>query len=69
MGFPGDTSGKEPTASAGVTRDVGSISESRRSLRGRHGNPLQFYCLENPMDREACQAPQSRKVLDITEAT
>ena len=37
-------------------RDVGSISGSGRSLRGGHGNPLQYSCLENPMDREAGRA-------------
>ena len=57
MGFPGDASGKQPTANAGDTRGVGSISGSGKSLGGRLGNPLQFYCLENPMDRGACQAP------------
>ena len=39
-------SSKESTCNAG---DVGSIPGSGRSLRGGHGNPLQ-YCLENPMD-------------------
>ena len=57
MGFPGDASGKQPTANAGDTRGVGSISGSGKSLGGRLGNPLQFYCLESPMDRGACQAP------------
>ena len=34
-------------------RDVGSIPGSGRSLGGGHGNPLQYYCLGNPMDRGA----------------
>ena len=37
-------------------RDVGSILGSGRSPGGRHGNPLQYSCLENPMDRGACSA-------------
>ena len=45
-GFPGDVSGKEPACS-------GSVQESGRSPGGRHGNPLQYSWLENPMDREA----------------
>ena len=44
---------KNPSASAGDTRDVGSVSESGRSLRGGHSNLLQYSCLENPMDRGA----------------
>ena len=38
---------------AGDLRDVDSIPESGRSLGGGHGNPLQYSCLENPMDRGA----------------
>ena len=37
--------------SAGDIRDVGSIPGLERSPEGRHGNPLQYSCLENPMDR------------------
>ena len=44
---------KNLPANAGDIRDVGSIPGSRRSLSGEHGNPLQYSCLENPMDREA----------------
>ena len=55
-GFPGGTSGKESTPSpvkAEDIRDVGSIPGSGRSHGGRHGNPLQYFCLVNPMEREA----------------
>ena len=38
---------------AGNLRDVGSIPESGRSPGGGHGNPLQYSCLENPVDRGA----------------
>ena len=40
-------------ASAGVVRDVGSVSGLGRSPGGGHSNPLQHSCLENPMDRGA----------------
>ena len=40
-------------AGAGDIRDVGSISGSGRSPGGQHGNPFQYSCLENPMDRGA----------------
>ena len=44
---------KNPPADAGYIRDVGSIPEWGRSPGGGHGNPLQYSCLENPMDRGA----------------
>ena len=53
MGFPGGSVVKNPPANAGDTRDAGSIFESGRSPGGGHGNPLQYSCLENPMDRGA----------------
>ena len=43
--------GKESACNAGDIRDVGSISGSERSLGGWYGNPLQYSCLENPMDK------------------
>ena len=45
---------KNPPASAGNVRDIGSIPASGRCPGGGHGNPLQYICLENPMDRGAC---------------
>jgi len=54
--FPGRTSGKEPACNAGDIRDTGLIPGWGRSPEGRHGNPLQYFCLENPMDRGACRA-------------
>ena len=44
---------KNPRANAGDTRDVCSIPGLGRSPGGRNGNPLQYTCLENPMDRGA----------------
>ena len=49
-GFPGGTSGKEPTCNGG---GVGSVPGSGRSPGEGHGNPLQYSGLENPMDRGA----------------
>ena len=47
---------KNSPANAGDERDVDLIPESGRSLGGGHGNPLQYSCQENPMDRGAWQA-------------
>ena len=47
---------KNPPANAEDVRDTGSIPGSVRPLGGGHGNPLQYSCWENPMDRGAGQA-------------
>ena len=47
---------KNPPASAEDVRDEGSIPGSGRPPGGGHGNPLQYSCLENPMDRGAWRA-------------
>ena len=44
---------KNPPASAGDVTDLDSIPGSGRSPGGGHGNPLQYSCLENPLDRGA----------------
>ena len=44
---------KNLPANAGEVRDKGSIPGPGRSPGGGHGNPLQYSCLENPMDRGA----------------
>ena len=41
---------KNPPASAGDVRDVNLIPGSGRCLGEGHGNPFQYFCLENPMD-------------------
>ena len=46
---------KNLPANAGELGDVGSISGSGRSPGGGNGNPLQYFSLENPMDRGAWQ--------------
>ena len=51
---------KNPPANAGDVREVGLILGSGRSPGGGHGNPLQYSCLENPMDRGAWQATVHR---------
>ena len=56
MGILGDTVVENPPANAEDTRDEGSILESERSPGGGNGNPLQYSCLENSMDRGAWQA-------------
>ena len=50
MGFPG---GAEVKASACNAGDMGSIPGFRRSPGEENGNPLQYSCLENPMDEGA----------------
>ena len=52
-GFPGGTVMKNPPANAGDARDVSSIPGSGRSPGGGDGNPLQYSCLDNFMDRGA----------------
>ena len=47
---------KNPPANAGDVRDMGSIPELGRSSRVGNGNPLQYFCVENLMDRGAWQA-------------
>ena len=44
---------KNLPANAGDARDTGFISESGRSPGGGNGNPLQYSCLENPMNKGA----------------
>ena len=53
-------SGKESACKAGATGDASSIPGLERSPGGGHGNPLQYSCLENPMDREAFWATVDR---------
>ena len=63
-GLPWWLIGKESTCYAGATGDMGSTPGRGRSPGGGswqgHGNPLQYSCLENPMDRGAWQAAVHR---------
>ena len=52
-GFPGGSVVKNPPANVGDATDAGSIPGLGRSLGEGNNNPLQYSCLENPMDRGA----------------
>ena len=60
---------KNPPASARDTRDVGSVPGLERSPGGGNGNPHQYSCLENLMDREELGGLQSTgsQISDSTE--
>ena len=60
MGFPGGSLLKKLPANAGDIRDSGSILGSGRSPGEGNGKPLQYSCLENPMDRGAWWATVRR---------
>ena len=67
LGFPDSSEGKYIACNA---RDLSSIPGWGRSPEGGNGNPLQYSCLENPMDGGAWQAthsPWGCKELDTTE--
>ena len=53
MGFPGGAVVKNPPAKPGAAGDAGSIPGLGRFPRGGYGHPLQYSCLESPMDRGA----------------
>ena len=65
-GFPGGPDSKESACNVG---DLGLIPGLGRSPGGEHGNPLQYSCLENPMDRGAWRTTVqgAHKELDTTE--
>ena len=56
LGFPGGSVVKNSPANAGEARDAGSIPRSGRSPGGGNGNPLQYSCLGNPVERGAWRA-------------
>ena len=61
---------KNLPANAEDLKDVGWIPRLGRSPGGGHDNPLQYFCLENPMDRGAWWATVHRVAeLDMTERT
>ena len=62
---------KNPPAKTGGIRDLGSVPGLGRSPGEGNGNPLQYSCLENPMDRGAWRATVHgiTKESDTTEAT
>ena len=62
---------KKLSASAGDIGDSGLIPGSGRSPGRGHGNPLEYSCLENPLDRGALVgcSPKGHKQSHMTEAT
>ena len=61
---------KNPPANAGDIRDTDSTPGLGRSPGGGHGNPLQYSCLENPVDIGAWWATvQGHKESDTTDVT
>jgi len=68
LGFPGGSAVKNLLASAG---DTGSIPGSGRSPGGGLGSPLQYSCLENPMDEETggLQFPGLQRVTQLSDST
>ena len=66
MGFHGDLEGKVSACNVG---DPGSIPESGRSPAEGNGNPFQYSCLEDSMDRGSLvgYSPPGHKELDMTE--
>ena len=71
IGFPGGTVVKNPPVHAGDAGDVGLIPGLGRSPGGGNGNPLQYSCLKNPMDRGAWRgySPWGRKESGATDHT
>ena len=62
---------KNPPTNAGDSRDVCSIPGLRRFPGIRNGNPVQYSCLENPINKRSLEGygPWSCKELDMTKAT
>ena len=66
---------KNLAANAGDVKDAVSVSGSRRSSDGAYGYPLQYSCLENPMDREVWWATihgiamSQTRLIDLTHYT
>ena len=66
-GFPGGSAVKYPSA----VQEMGSIPGLGRSPGGGHGNPLQYFCLENPHGQRSLAgcSPWGCRELDMNEAT
>ena len=62
MAFPIGSAGKESDSNAGDTRDAGSVPGWGRSPGEGNGNPLQYACLGNTMDRGDWQVLGSQRV-------
>jgi len=66
LSFLGGSAGKESACNAGDTGNAGSVPGSGRSSGGGNGNPFQFSCLKNPMDRGAWKSVVQRVVKSQT---
>ena len=66
VGLPQWLSNKEFTCNAEAAGDMSSIPEWGRCPGGGHGNPLQYSCLENPMDRGASWATVHGVIKSLT---
>ena len=64
QGFPGGLSGKESTCQCRRRRGHGFDPWVRKTLRQGNSNPLQYFCLENPMDREAWWVAKSHNTTE-----
>ena len=64
QGFPGGSEGRVSACNVG---DLDSIPRSGRSPGEGNGNPLQYPCLENPLDRGAWYSPPGHRESDTTE--
>ena len=67
MGFPRSSVVRSPLANAGDTGDSGSIPGSGRSPGGGNGKPLQYFCLENSVDRGAWQTIVAKSWTQISD--
>ena len=65
IGFPGGSDGKKSACNVG---DPSLVPELERSTGGGNGNPLQYSCLENPMDRGAWRATVHKVRMSWTQA-
>ena len=70
MGFPGSSVCQESAGNAGDIGDASSIPGLGRSPGGGCGNPFQYSCLENPMDKRSLEgySPWGHKESDMIEA-
>ena len=71
VSFPGGSAVKDLPANEGDTGDTGSIPRTGRSPGVGNGNPLQYFCLENPHGPRNPEdySPWGCKVSDMTEVT
>ena len=66
-GFPGGPVVKNPPANARESGDTGLLLGSGRSPGGGHGNPVQYSCLDNPMDSGAWRTTVYRAAESLTQ--